>query len=303
MRSLTRIGVATTVAGLLGAGAFTAATVMAGTAHADTASFCVGLGAPVSCQINDVVINSPSTITLVANVTPAGGINVGFNWKAVCTKGGSVQTTTGGQTTMNRNDPLTLGFTNPDQCTVQVRSWLPGTRSVSPSSTASPSPSPTSTATVASLTLDVNFTTQTAPGASPTPSPTTAHPVYHVARGMSGECIDVARNSSSKRAKVEIWKCSSSDAAQALTYSHSNLKHNGMCLNAKGNAKAGSKIILWNCTSSANEAWTHKSNGEFVLKANGGKLCLTDPGSSTKNGTQLVVAACANSRNQHWSVP
>jgi hypothetical protein len=302
MRSLTRIGVATTVAGLLGAGAFTAATLMAGTAHADTASFCVGQGAPVSCQVTGAVINSPSTITLVATVTPATGIQIGFNWKAVCTKGGSVQTTTGGQTSTNHNDPLTLGFTNPDQCTVVVRSWLPGTRSASPSSTASPTPSPTSTAPVASLLLDVNFTAQSATPA-PTPSPTTAHPVYHVARGIGGKCIDIARNSSSRRAKVEIWSCSSSDAAQALTYSHSSLKHNGMCLNAKGNGKAGSKIILWNCTGSANEVWIHKSNGEFVLKANGGKLCLTDPGSSTKNGTQLVVAACANSRNQHWSVP
>jgi hypothetical protein len=49
-----------------------------------------------------------------------------------------------------------------------------------------------------------------------------------------------------------------------------------------------------------NELWTHKSNGEFVMKANGGKYCLDDPASSTHNGTQLIVWTCKNGTNQHW---
>jgi hypothetical protein len=32
-------------------------------------------------------------------------------------------------------------------------------------------------------------------------------------------------------------------------------------------------------------------------------VCLTDPGNSTKNGTQLTVGTCKNTANQHWSLP
>jgi hypothetical protein len=51
------------------------------------------------------------------------------------------------------------------------------------------------------------------------------------------------------------------------------------------------------------ELWTHNSRGEYVLKGNGGRLCLDDPGYSTRNGTQLVVYTCNNGANQHWSLP
>ena len=44
-------------------------------------------------------------------------------------------------------------------------------------------------------------------------------------------------------------------------------------------------------------------NGEYVLKSHGGKLCLTDPAKATKNGTQLTAATCANTANQHWTLP
>ena len=32
-------------------------------------------------------------------------------------------------------------------------------------------------------------------------------------------------------------------------------------------------------------------------------LCLTDPKYAKKNGTQLILATCRNTANQHWSVP
>jgi hypothetical protein len=32
-------------------------------------------------------------------------------------------------------------------------------------------------------------------------------------------------------------------------------------------------------------------------------LCLTDPEDAKKNGTQLTLATCRNTSNQHWSVP
>ena len=47
------------------------------------------------------------------------------------------------------------------------------------------------------------------------------------------------------------------------------------------------------------QEWTRQSNGEYVLKSNG--KCLTAP--SANNGTQLTLAACANTANQHWALP
>jgi hypothetical protein len=40
-----------------------------------------------------------------------------------------------------------------------------------------------------------------------------------------------------------------------------------------------------------------------VLTAEGYTMCLTDPGFATANGTELVVRACADARDQQWSLP
>jgi hypothetical protein len=59
---------------------------------------------------------------------------------------------------------------------------------------------------------------------------------------------------------------------------------------------------LWPCSGTPNEVWLRKSGG-YALKAGNYKVCLTDPGFSTSNGTQLTVSACKNARNQQWSLP
>jgi hypothetical protein len=102
---------------------------------------------------------------------------------------------------------------------------------------------------------------------------------------------------------VVIWNCQASDRAESWTYSGGRFKHNSLCLNAKGNPVNGTKVILWTCDGSANEIWKHLPNGAIALKAHGYTLCLADPGSATKNGTQLAVATCRNKANQHWRIP
>jgi alpha-galactosidase len=79
--------------------------------------------------------------------------------------------------------------------------------------------------------------------------------------------------------------------------------HDGKCANDQGNGGSGTKVILWTCTHGADETWSHTSgDGEFVLGSRShGQLCLTDPGHSTTNRTQLVVSACHNTGNQHWT--
>ncbi len=62
-------------------------------------------------------------------------------------------------------------------------------------------------------------------------------------------------------------------------------------------------MILWTCTHAPDETWSHtSSDGEFVLGSTShGQLCLTDPGHSTANRTQLIVYPCRNTSNQHWT--
>ncbi len=105
------------------------------------------------------------------------------------------------------------------------------------------------------------------------------------------------------RARIQIWTCNSSDQAQSFTFANGELAHNGKCLNDQGSGGSGGKVILYTCNRASNEIWTHNSRGEYVLKANGGKLCLDDPGYLKQNGTQLIVYTCNNGSNQHWSLP
>jgi hypothetical protein len=71
----------------------------------------------------------------------------------------------------------------------------------------------------------------------------------------------------------------------------------GMCVRDTGDSKAPrTTIVAWACDPAA-------ADGEYRLKAGGYKLCLTDPGYSTENGTQLTVSACVSARDQQWSLP
>ncbi|HXL96580.1 MAG TPA: RICIN domain-containing protein [Streptosporangiaceae bacterium] len=157
-----------------------------------------------------------------------------------------------------------------------------------------------------SLEYDPNTGTTTTATASPTPTATTstsAPVTVHEVHGFDGTCVDDFGNSSAERTKIGIWTCNSKDTAQSWTYSGDELHIHGMCINAKGNGKSGSKLILWKCNGAANEIFVHTSKQEYVEKTNGWKYCIDDPAFSTKNGTQLFVYACNNGPNQHWSLP
>jgi hypothetical protein len=123
-------------------------------------------------------------------------------------------------------------------------------------------------------------------------------------RGYDSKCADDTGNSSKLRAVVQIWTCSKGTRAQVWRYSAGELIHNGLCLDDKGNAGSGGKLILYTCQGSADELWVHiVANNEFQIKAHGFTLCLDDPGYSKKNGTQLMVYTCHDTPNQKWTLP
>ena len=287
-----RIAVAAAVSGLLAAGTVTGLAVTAGTALAETtAGSCTVPVNPAtapswSCVVNNVVINRPQYIELEATTTAPVGV-VTLTWTIQCTRNGTTGPFLDPQpvTFYNLDGPVhevvSVQPNDPDSCT--VTGYL-NTSETNPGVT---------------VTLDVLYTPQPPPSPSSSAS-ATAVPQVH---GFGGACLDDKGNSAAERAKVEIWACNPSDAAQGWTYSGSELKIHSLCVNARGSGKSGSPVILWVCDGAPNEIWLHKSGGEYVLKANGYKLCLDDPGYSTKNGTQLIVYACRNTANQHWSLP
>jgi Ricin-type beta-trefoil lectin domain len=59
--------------------------------------------------------------------------------------------------------------------------------------------------------------------------------------------------------------------------------------------------VIEACSGQRNQQWSRNTSGEYVLAFGG--LCLTDPGGSTANGTQVKLQACVNASDQHWSVP
>jgi alpha-galactosidase len=118
-------------------------------------------------------------------------------------------------------------------------------------------------------------------------------------------------DSAAKRTKIVIWVCDPTAQGQGWTYRGDKWTYRGdklrihgdMCVNAKGRGTSGSPVILWPCDGSPNEIWIRRSNGEYVLKANGYKLCLTAPAYSTGDGTQAAVGVCSDARDQRWSLP
>jgi hypothetical protein len=285
MRRTRRIALAASASILLAA---CGAIALTATARADTELSCQGnYTAPAAeCTIKTTLI-TPTYITLEISWAPQESwISGGAGWSGSCTLDG--QTIAIPQTGANDTSPLTVGielpFTNPASCTVTVTAAVSGNPSYSEP--------------------NIVYLKVLTDGSQPAPTPSPSAPAVKLVHGLGGTCLQDTGDSAARRTTITIWKCNPTAPAQGWTYKGDELKiHGDMCVNAKGPGTSGSKVILWPCNGSANEIWVHKSNGEYVLKANGGKLCLDDPASSTKNGTQLIVYTCRNTRNQHWSLP
>jgi Ricin-type beta-trefoil lectin domain len=278
MRGIRRLVVCTAVSGLLTAGAVTASLQVA---RADNfAAACGGNGSNgYICNLDTVVPSASSISVGVDSGSASEQVNV--NWTVACTQGASSGNQEGA--TDNAATPLTvplapLPSAAAGQCNVNVGISLPNP----------------------DLTPKIDYTgTLTYTPAGSTSSSAPVHPVV----GFGGKCVDDKGNSSANRAAIVIWSCSGSDPAENWKYSNGEFVHNGKCLNDKGSGGSGSAVILYSCNGGSNEKWAELANGELKLQAHGGTLCLDDPRSSTKNGTQLIVYTCKDSANQQFKLP
>jgi hypothetical protein len=280
MRGIRRLVVCTAVSGLLAAGAVGAISQVA---SADNfAAACGGNGDNGYICNLDTVVPAASAISVSVD-SGAASEQVSVNWTVSCTDGANSANEEGA--TDNAATPLTVPLTplpsaaNGGQCNVNAGISLPAH----------------------DITPKIDYTgTLTYTPAGSTPSGSAAvHPVV----GFGGKCLDDKGNSSANRTAIVIWTCSGSDQAENWKYSNNEFVHNGKCLNDQGNGGSRSKVILYACNGGSNEKWSELANGELKLQAHGGTLCVDDPRSSTKNGTQLIVYTCTDSANQQWKLP
>jgi hypothetical protein len=302
MRKLRRLGVALAVSALVAAGGVTAG--LAADASSTVQATCNGTATPTQwqpCQINSVDIGEPSAITLV--VTLKSGDNqddqyVGVTWSGFCGPNGSEDTTSIPPPTTNPPPKMPIDTLSPVTIHIRLPYVDPRYCEISAEATlyASLANGDWEEGTTGSYQMQI----ESAPWPSPTPSPSASVPLI---KGYGGKCLDDKGNSSANRTEVILWTCSGSDSAEGWKFSNGELVHNGKCANDRANGGSGTKLILWTCNRSAVETWAHTgSDGEFVLTSRShGKLCLTDPGYSTANRTQLTVSTCRNTSNQHWT--
>jgi Ricin-type beta-trefoil lectin domain len=313
MRKPIRLAVALAVSGLVAAGGVAAAGgfTAALAASAKVQATCDGsaAGTPESvrvCQLQTQDITEPSAITLVVTLESGDGQNdqyVGVSWQGFCGPNGSEDTATitpsanpTPKTPISTAAPVSISiplpYTLPRYCDISAEANL----------YASLGGGDYNEATTGSYQLQMEYTPWPSPSATPSPSASSPAGVPLI-KGYGGKCLDDKANSSANRTEVIIWTCDSAQSAQGWTFTKGELVHNGKCANDRANGGSGTKVILWTCNHGPDETWTHTgSDGEFVLGSKShGRLCLADPGYSTTNRTQLIVSACRNTSNQHWT--
>lgn len=118
--------------------------------------------------------------------------------------------------------------------------------------------------------------------------------------GFRNLCLDDSGGLSANGSPVGIWQCVGG-SRQRWTQQNGELQVAGKCLTDSTWGGTGTKLVIEACNGQRNQKWSRSSSGEYVLAFHG--LCLTDPGGSTTNGTQVRVQACSNGSDQHWSVP
>jgi Ricin-type beta-trefoil lectin domain len=267
LKRLRRTAASIAVIGFLAIGGVFASSAVA---DAGTIGSCSAHGDYATCVASGTA-NKPLTITVTVRSSPDQSVYVA--WDTVCTQGTGAGSSSGDFTA---NTPVTRTLSHPyhqpDSCIVSADAQLQNGGN--------------------------SITVVIASSSTPPPPP----PAVHAIKGYRGKCVDDPADSSAKGAKIELWSCNRT-AAQNWAFKSGQLQHNGKCANDAGDGGSDSSVILYTCTKASNDIWTHKSNGEYVLKAHSGKLCLDDPGYSTKNGTKLIVYTCKDTTNQRWSLP
>ncbi len=234
----------------------------AGGASASTRSSCSASGQFAICDTTSN-ISHPGSVSVTVTASPNQSVFAA--WSTTCSKGvgaGGESGSFSGFTPLTRT--IKLSFASPDSCIVSADAQLQD----------------------GGNSIHVALS-----------SPAVAAPQI---KGFDSKCVNDAGDSSANGTKIVLWPCNGG-GAQDWTYTKDKLVHNGRCLTDPASGGNGTRLILNGCSSAKNDLWVHKSNGEYVLAAQDGKLCLN--ASSAADGTQLDAFTCKDAASQRWSLP
>jgi hypothetical protein len=114
--------------------------------------------------------------------------------------------------------------------------------------------------------------------------------------GPGGLCVDDSGAIKANGNPIVLWPCSSAANQTWAIANNGEIQTLGGCMTVG----AGNAVQWSACTGATNQSWTHKPNGSLVSTSAG--LCLTDPGSRGA-GTDLTVATCSGAAAQVWALP
>ncbi|WP_028050686.1 RICIN domain-containing protein [Cellulomonas sp. URHD0024] len=125
-----------------------------------------------------------------------------------------------------------------------------------------------------------------------------------------GKCLDVRNRTWTVGNAVQIYTCNKTPAQKWSLMANGTLRANDFCVQVPS-ATNNVGLVIATCTTAANQRWTMDTtrtvNPYFQLVTGlawtpptaGG--CLTVPGGTTTDATQVVAATCTNlNQNQYW---
>ena len=145
------------------------------------------------------------------------------------------------------------------------------------------------------------------------------HADYHVERGVvhvnvGSDCLDDRGGATANGTIVEVYDCNGDADSQSWSWEPDGgpggagtltlTQDTSQCLAIVNNTVSASpeySTTLWSCSGSpANGQWKIESDGELYSTEFG--ECLTDPGNSTTNDTQLKIGSCTDADGQQWTL-
>ena len=129
-----------------------------------------------------------------------------------------------------------------------------------------------------------------------------------------GDALCLTVNGPGNNGDAVVLQPCSGQAAQQWTLTGTTAGElrglNAKCIGPDGASSAdGTRLIVWVCDKSLNQRWTAGASSEpprpapVPLTNNDSGKCMSVLGGSTVSGTATVIATCAGSASQQWSVP
>ena len=127
---------------------------------------------------------------------------------------------------------------------------------------------------------------------------------------VPGKCLQDQGNRSADGTAIQIWSCNGSAAQKWTVRSDASIRIHGKCLGTSNDrTKAGTPLELEPCGNRKSQTWLVVSSyasfaGWLWDPASNTTWCVTDPGASDTNGTQLTLSDCpASEPGDFWHIP